>query len=243
MIPGAALHIDIKTPYVACRECRESKVSPHDRGLIEDRWYQIYRIRIIMVLLYNYIFIYIRFHVFSNSFIIMISFAASELYCVELPLIRHVCICHVCVFSSHLFWTSSSLDEPAGVTQEEGQKGILIHLPFAVLALTFLARRIQPFLILVNREVKFCVLTMLSFSTCWAFFFFLSFFSEEKSQLTGSELTSQRVSKFRGYQLSYQGDNVCDILLYEEYVVRLVPFRMLFFYGDHELDLSNQLIM
>ena len=26
----------------------------------------------------------------------------------------------VCVFSSHSFWTSSSLDVPAGVTQEEG---------------------------------------------------------------------------------------------------------------------------
>ena len=135
--------------------------------------FQIYRIRIIMVLLYNYIFIYVRFNVFSNSFIIiMISFAASELYCAELPLIRHVCICHVCVCSSHLFWASSLLDEPAGVTQEEGQTGILIHLPFAVLALTFLARRIQSFLSLVNREVKFCVLTILSFSICWAFFFF-----------------------------------------------------------------------
>ena len=29
-----------------------------------------------------------------------------------------VCVC-VCVFSSHSFWTSSSLDVPAGVTQEE----------------------------------------------------------------------------------------------------------------------------
>ena len=28
-----------------------------------------------------------------------------------------VCMC-VCVFSSHLFWTSSSLDIPAGVTQD-----------------------------------------------------------------------------------------------------------------------------
>ena len=28
-----------------------------------------------------------------------------------------VCVC-VCVFSSHLFWTSSSLDVPAGVTQD-----------------------------------------------------------------------------------------------------------------------------
>ena len=66
----------------------------------------------------------------------------------------------VCVFSSHSFWTSSSLDVPAGVTQEEGHTGFLIHLPSAVRALTFLARRIQPFLSLVDREVEFCVLTI-----------------------------------------------------------------------------------
>ena len=59
----------------------------------------------------------------------------------------------VCVFSSHPFWTSSSLDVPAGVTQEEGHTGFLIHLPFAVRALIFVARRIQPFLSLVDREV------------------------------------------------------------------------------------------
>ena len=52
----------------------------------------------------------------------------------------------VCVFSSRLFWTSSSLDVPAGVTQEEGHIGFLIHLPSAVRALIFLARRIQSFL-------------------------------------------------------------------------------------------------
>ena len=34
------------------------------------------------------------------------------------------------------------------------------NLPSAVLALTFLARRIQPFLFLVDREVEFCVLTI-----------------------------------------------------------------------------------
>ena len=34
----------------------------------------------------------------------------------------------VCVFSSHSFWTSSSLDVSAGVTQEEGHTGFLIHL-------------------------------------------------------------------------------------------------------------------
>ena len=65
-----------------------------------------------------------------------------------------------CVLSSHLFWTSSSLDVPAGVTQEEGHTGFLIHLLSAVRALIFLARRIQPFLSLVDREVEFCVLTI-----------------------------------------------------------------------------------
>ena len=69
------------------------------------------------------------------------------------------CVC-VCVFSSHSFWTSSSLDVPAGVTQEEGHTGFLIHLLSAVRALIFLARRIQPFLSLVDREVEFCVLTI-----------------------------------------------------------------------------------
>ena len=60
----------------------------------------------------------------------------------------------MCVFSSHSFWTSSSLDVPAGVTQEEGHTGFFIHLPSAVRALIFLARRIQPFLSLVDREVE-----------------------------------------------------------------------------------------
>ena len=53
------------------------------------------------------------------------------------------------------------MDVPAGVTQEEGNTGFSIHLLSAVLALIFLARRIQPFLSLVDREVKFCVLTIL----------------------------------------------------------------------------------
>ena len=85
------------------------------------------------------------------------------LYCVHLsarsrfvPYI--VCVC-VCVFSSHSFWTSSSLDIPVGVTQEEGHTGFLIHLS-AVCAFIFLARRIQPFLSLVDCEVESCVLTI-----------------------------------------------------------------------------------
>ena len=64
----------------------------------------------------------------------------------------------VCVFSSHSFCTSSLLAVPAGVTQEEGHTGFLIHLLSAVRALIFLARRIQPFHSLVDHEVEFCVL-------------------------------------------------------------------------------------
>ena len=52
------------------------------------------------------------------------------------------------------------VDVPAGVTQEEGHTGFLIHLPSAVRALFFLARRNQPFLSLVDREVEFNVLTI-----------------------------------------------------------------------------------
>ena len=43
----------------------------------------------------------------------------------------------LCVFSSHSFRTSSSLDVPAGVTQEEGHTGFLIHLTFCGACLNF----------------------------------------------------------------------------------------------------------
>ena len=48
------------------------------------------------------------------------------------------------------------MDVPAGVTQEKGHTGFLIHLLSAVHALILLA----PFLSLVDREVEFCVLTI-----------------------------------------------------------------------------------
>ena len=47
-----------------------------------------------------------------------------------------------------------------GHTREEGHTGFLIHLLSAVRALVFLARRIQPFLSLVDSEVEFCVLAI-----------------------------------------------------------------------------------
>ena len=67
------------------------------------------------------------------------------------------------------------VDVPAGVTQEEGHTGFLIHLLSAVLASIRLARRVQSFLSLVDRNFEFGVLTIKSFSAYWAFFFFFFF--------------------------------------------------------------------
>ena len=50
------------------------------------------------------------------------------------------------------------MDAPDGVTQKEGRTAFL-HLPSAVLAFIFIARRIQPFLSIVDREVEYCVPT------------------------------------------------------------------------------------
>ena len=51
------------------------------------------------------------------------------------------------------------VDVPAEVTHEEGHTGLLHFYP-SVLSLIFLARRIQRFLSLVDREVEFCVPTI-----------------------------------------------------------------------------------
>ena len=59
----------------------------------------------------------------------------------------------VCVYVVIPFILDARLvDVPAGVTQEEGDTGFL-HLPSALLALIFLARRIQPFLSLFDGEL------------------------------------------------------------------------------------------
>ena len=64
----------------------------------------------------------------------------------------------VCVFISFIL-NIRLVDVPAGVTQEEGHTGFLHLSSAAVLALIFLARRIQPFLSLVDHDIEFCVLT------------------------------------------------------------------------------------
>ena len=71
-----------------------------------------------------------------------------------------VCVCVVRVFFLFILDIKFVGRIPAGVTQEEGHTGFLIHLLSAVRALIFLARRIRPFLSLVDREVEFCVLTI-----------------------------------------------------------------------------------
>ena len=80
-------------------------------------------------------------------------------------------VCLLCVFFS-LVLDVRLVDVPAGVTQEEGHKRFLIHLPFAVLAIIFLARRIQLLISLVDRKVEFIVLN-LDFLGVFLFWFFL----------------------------------------------------------------------
>ena len=70
---------------------------------------------------------------------------------------------------TRVFWTSSLLDVPAGVAQEEGHTEFLIQLPSAVHAFIFLARKIQPFLSLVDRSR---ILQFNRFPLVGHFFFF-----------------------------------------------------------------------
>ena len=73
---------------------------------------------------------------------------------------------------------SGLIGVPAGVTQEEGHTGFLIHLPSAARPFIFRARRIQPFLSLVDREVEFLCTNKCMVLHLLAFFFFC----EEKFQ-------------------------------------------------------------
>ena len=101
-----------------------------------------------------------------------------------------------------------TLDVPAGFTQEEGHHtGFLIHLPSTVRALIFLARRIQPFLSLVNREVEFwCTNDLIVLHSLGSFLFHFSFFIfSEKNPVYRDRThipTCQKVSRL---PLSYQG--------------------------------------
>ena len=68
-----------------------------------------------------------------------------------------LCVC-VCVFFPSILDIKFVGRTSRGHTGGRSHR-IFIHLPSAVRALIFVARRIQPFLSLVDREVEFCVLT------------------------------------------------------------------------------------
>ena len=112
------------------------------------------------------------------------------------------------MFSSHSFWTSSFLDVPAGVTQEEGRTVFFFHLPSAVRALIVLARRIQPFISLIDLEVEFlCTNDLIVLHSSGIFIFIFYFFSEKKSRLQGSN-SRPNVSEVTRLPLSYRGDRL-----------------------------------
>ena len=81
-------------------------------------------------------------------------FVPPMLYVIRFSSELTICMC-VCVFFP-IILDIKFVGRTSRVTQEEGHTGFLIHLLSAVRALTFLARRIQPFLSLVDREVEFC---------------------------------------------------------------------------------------
>ena len=69
-----------------------------------------------------------------------------------------VCVC-VCVFFPFILDIKFVRRTSRGHTGGRSHR-IFIHLLSALRALIFLAKRIQPFLYLVDREVEFCVVTI-----------------------------------------------------------------------------------
>ena len=115
------------------------------------------------------------------------------------------------MFSSHSFWTSSSSDVPAGVTQEEGHTGFLIRLLSAVRALIFIARRIQPFLSLVDREVEFLCTNDSIVLYSLSIFVFIFYFFSEKNPVCQDRTHIPTCQKVTRLPLSYQGDLIKQI--------------------------------
>ena len=73
------------------------------------------------------------------------------------------------------------------------------HLPSAVLAFIFIARRIKPFISLVDCEFEFCVLLI----TSWAYSsFLLSFFCEEKSSSCDRTEIRTHVPTSEGFEVT-----------------------------------------
>ena len=93
--------------------------------------------------------------------------------------------------------------------------GFFIHLPSAVRALIFLARRIQSFLSLVDREVEFAgilctndliVLHSLDIIYIYTAPVYIYVLLVSKIPFAGIELTPQRFRRFTRLPLNYRGD-------------------------------------
>ena len=110
-----------------------------------------------------------------------------------------LCLC-LCVFSSHLFWTSSSLDVPAGVTHDFSSTFLLRCM------LLFFSR--EGFSCsfpssTVKSNLEFCVLTIESFSTSWAFYFYFIFIflaRRNPSYLATEETTATQQVSHRSFK-------------------------------------------
>ena len=117
---------------------------------------------------------------------------------------ERVCVCYHPIYSGRQTTCGRTSRGHTGSRKrshriKEGHTGF-INLPSAVLALIFIARRIQPSLSLVDREVEFRVPTNLLFFTCWAHralyiysYIYIYLFFEEKSQFVESDYL------YRGY--------------------------------------------
>ena len=89
------------------------------------------------------------------------------------------------------------MDVPAGVAQEEGHTRFFIHFPSAVRVLIFLARRIEPFFFLVDREVEFHSLGI---------FIFIFYFLREEHSVYRDRTHVPTCQKVTRLPLSYRGD-------------------------------------
>ena len=98
----------------------------------------------------------------------------------------------VCVFSP--------MDVKFVGNTSRGHTGFLIHLPSAVLALIFLARKIQPFLSLVNREVEFMCTNDLIVLHLLGISIFISIFSVRKNPSYRDSNSRPNVSE--GYEVT-----------------------------------------
>ena len=110
-----------------------------------------------------------------------------------------VCCCFLPIHSGHIkFIGRTSRGHTGGRSHRISHPPFLIHLLSAMRALIFLARRIQPVLSLVDREVDFLCTNDLIVLHPLGIFILFFIFLVRKIPFAGIELTSQRVRELRG---------------------------------------------